>query len=78
MEENKLLSELNTIFQLFFKDESLSISFSTSANDIAEWDSLNHMALMSEVEKKFGIEFDFFELMEFQNIKDLMEAIQKK
>lgn len=62
----------------FFKNEKLQISPKTTAHDIEEWDSLNHMSLISEVEKQFNIQFDFFEVMDFENIGELVDNIQSK
>lgn len=64
--------------QRFFKDENLIISMDTTAKDIDAWDSLNHMNLISEVEKAFNLQFDFFEVMDFENIGELVQSIQNK
>ena len=50
----------------------------TTAKDIDAWDSLNHMNLISEVEKAFNLQFDFFEVMDFENIGELVQSIQNK
>lgn len=64
--------------QSFFKDDTLVVELSTTANDINAWDSLNHMSLISEVEKHFKIQFEFFEIMDFENIGELVESITNK
>lgn len=76
--EEIILQEVQNIFTQFFKKENLKISASTSAKDIEEWDSLNHMSLMGEVESHFNIQFEFFELMELENVGDLIKAIVSK
>lgn len=78
MKEDSILPELQKLFINFFKKTNLKIDGSTSAKDIAEWDSLNHMSLMGEVETHFKIEFEFFELMELENVGDLIQAIVSK
>lgn len=62
----------------FFKKEELFITTDTTATDIEEWDSLNHMGLIRAIESKFKIEFDFFEIMDFENIGELVKSIQQK
>lgn len=64
--------------QSFFKKDSLVISVSTSANDIEGWDSLNHMSFISAIENHFNIEFEFFEIMDLENIGELVESISQK
>jgi len=64
--------------RIFFRDDTLTISMATSANDIDDWDSLNHMTLISEIEKKFNVQFEFYEIMDFENIGELVNSIQTK
>lgn len=77
MDNNTILNQLQEIFRAFFNDPKLVLSETTSANDIEDWDSMNHMNLMSEVEKSFKIQFEFFELMDFENVADLIKALDK-
>ena len=62
----------------FFKNDSVVVSKETTANDIEEWDSLNHMNFISEVEKHFNIQFEFFEIMDLENVGELIESILQK
>lgn len=78
MTSQNFLPELEKIFRSFFKIDSIELTNESSAEDIPAWDSLNHMSLMGEIERAYNIEFDFFELMDFQNVGDLIEGIQSK
>ena len=78
MEQNNILSTLQIIFRKFFKNDTIGLTKESSANDIEAWDSLNHMSLMGKIERDFEIEFEFFELMDFQNVRDLIKAISLK
>lgn len=78
MEQNKILEELQLIFTKFFKTENIHLTSSSSAKDVDAWDSLNHMSLMGEVERSFNIQFEFFELMDFENIGDLIYGVSEK
>jgi len=78
MEQNNILSTLQIIFRKFFKNDTIGLTKESSANDIEAWDSLNHMSLMGKIERDFEIEFEFFELMDFQNVGDLIKAISLK
>ena len=59
MEENQIIERLEKIFSSVFGKESIVLTRTTSAGDIAEWNSLNHMILISEVETAFNLEFKF-------------------
>ena len=76
--DKQILDKLNIVIGDFFKKEKLSIKLSTTANDIEEWDSLNHMHLIRTIEEEFNIEFEFFEVMDFENIGELVKSIEQK
>ena len=75
---DQILAELNAIFQQVFRDSSLKILPTTTADDIRGWDSLTHMNLIAEVEKHFDLEFSFGEVMDFQNVGDMVDSIRQK
>ena len=78
MTQQEIISSIQELMRNFFKNDALTISMATSANDIDDWDSLNHMTLISEIEKKFNVQFEFFEIMNFENIGELVNSIQTK
>tara|TARA_B100000795_G_C22806499_1_gene445246 strand:+ start:1885 stop:2130 length:246 start_codon:yes stop_codon:yes gene_type:complete len=78
MEQDSILTNLQIIFRIFFKNDTIELTKDSSANDIDGWDSLNHMSLIGEIERDFNIEFEFFELMDFKNVGDLIKAISIK
>jgi len=78
MEENVLISKLETIFRDVFNKESLTITKEMSANDLTEWNSLNHMILVTEVENAFSIKFKLKDLNKMHNIGDMIEIINSK
>ena len=78
MEKNEILEKLQLVFREVFGKESLIISEDMSANDIDEWNSLNHMIIVSEVEKVFSIRFKLKDLNKMRNIGDMIEVIMSK
>lgn len=77
-QDKHILNRLNVVISDFFKKEKLTITLTTTANDIEEWDSLNHMNLIRTIEEEFNIEFEFFEVMGFENIGELVKSIEQK
>ena len=61
-----------------FDEDDLELTAATTANDIAEWDSLRHIRLIIAVEKEFDIKFLTSEVNEFKNVGELAERIQAK
>ena len=78
MEHEKLIKELNKIFIDIFEDDSILLNEHTTTSDIEAWDSLNHIQMITAVEKHYKIRFGLNELLNFKNVGDLCKAIQEK
>jgi acyl carrier protein len=78
MEKNEILKKVETIFRSVFDNNSLVLANETSALDIPEWNSLNHMILISEVECAFSIRFKLRDLNMMRNVGDMIEIIASK
>ena len=78
MTNTTLLTELNEIFRSIFENPAIEISPITSAKEIHNWDSMNHIILISEIEKHFNVEFELDDLIEMNNVGDILAALQSK
>ena len=78
MNIDEILRELNVIFIQVFQDKDLNISFSTTTEDIKEWDSISNIELILDIEKRFNIYFDLSELRNIDNVRELAEFILNK
>jgi acyl carrier protein len=78
MELNQVMNEVNDIFREVLENDDIQVQYETTANDIAEWDSLNHIHLVVEIERHFGIRFKADELVGYKNVGDMCEAIVRK
>ncbi|HXR82772.1 MAG TPA: acyl carrier protein [Hanamia sp.] len=78
MEQDVLLKDLNKIFIDVFEDESIKLNENTTTSDIESWDSLNHIQMITAVEKHYKIRFNLNELLNFRNVGDLCRSIQTK
>jgi len=72
------LDRLNEIFREVFDDDDISVSPTTTANDVEGWDSLSHVNLIITVEARFNIRFSQKELLTFRNVGDLLNCIEGK
>ncbi len=70
--------KLLKIFQETFNNLELEISEDTSAADISEWDSFNHLSLIMAIEDEFSISFTTEEIGQMGRVGDLVNLIQKK
>jgi acyl carrier protein len=73
-----IYQRLTPIFEDVFDEDDVTITAATTANDIAEWDSLRHIRLIIAVEKEFDIKFLTSEVNDFKNVGELVEKILAK
>ncbi|MBO6303215.1 MAG: acyl carrier protein [Ruminiclostridium sp.] len=75
---DKIYERLNTVFRDFFDDDDIEVDASTTADDIEDWDSLNHITLMSAVEEEFGLRFTMGEVSGMRNVGEMAEIISAR
>lgn len=73
---NDILERVNKVFRVVFDKEDLIITENTSADDIEEWDSLQHINIIAMLEKEFNIEFDIDQIVLLENVGDMVRIIQ--
>lgn len=78
MEKSEIYTNLNIIFRKVFNNQSLELKDELTANDVAGWDSLTHMLLITEIENEFSIKFKLKELNKMRNVGDMIEIILLK
>ena len=66
------------IFRTVFSDPQLSVNATTSASDIADWDSLAQIRLLMAMEQTFEIQFSLDEVQDLQNVGEIVELILAK
>jgi len=71
-------NRLNLVFREVFDDDEIHVTPEMTADDIDGWDSLSHVNLILAIESTFGIRFSQKELLKFNNVGDLMRAINSK
>lgn len=66
---------LNKVFQNVFDDEDITVNRKTTADDIEDWDSLEHIRLIAAVEREFGVKFTMKEVSSMKNVGEMMDII---
>ncbi len=77
MERNEVFEKMQEISRDVFEDENLVITESTSAADVAGWDSLTHLSFVNELEELFDVAFTLDEVSGSKNIGELLNALMK-
>jgi acyl carrier protein len=78
MTDADILQGLTGIFRQIFDDDTIVLTPETTAADIAEWDSFNHINIIVAVEEHFKIKFQTAETEELKNVGHLAEIIRQK
>ena len=77
MNRIQILKEINNIFIDIIEDKGVVISESTTAEDVDEWDSLTHIQVVIEIEKKFKKKFTSAEILSWKSVGDMINGIEK-
>ncbi|MFT5125713.1 MAG: acyl carrier protein [Kiritimatiellia bacterium] len=78
MENEALFSRVQDIFRDIFDNDELTIARETVADDVEDWDSLNHINLVTALEAEFKIRFALGELQGLKNVGDMLDLVQQK
>ena len=78
MEIDQILDEVNSIFRKVLNNSTINLTTTSTAEDVDEWDSLNNIRLITEVEKHFKVKFKLREIMKLKNVGELCTGVQKK
>ena len=74
METREIYARLNRIFQNVFDDSSIRVYPETTADDIEDWDSLEHITLISTVERVFHMG----EISSMKNVGEMAAIIKAR
>ena len=78
MDRNQILLDIQSILRDILEDEEINITEDTKAIDIQGWDSLAHINIVENVERKFNVKFSIGEIVNLKNISDMITLIQNK
>lgn len=78
IEKTAIMEQVNEIFRDVLDNDDLTITETTQASDVAEWDSLSHIQLVVAIEKNFKIRFTSMEIQGWNNVGDMLNSLQTK
>ena len=78
MNTNEIIPRLNEVFRDVFGDSSISVTTSTTADDIEDWDSIEHINLIGAVESEFGMHFKMREVSGMKNVGEMINIIAER
>ena len=78
MSREEVFEKLNEVFRDVFDDESITVTDATTANDIDDWDSLEHINLLAAIEQEFGMKFNMGQVVSMKNVGEMVDIIISK
>ena len=78
MTREEIFKGLDEVFQEVFDDETIHVTDSTTADDIEDWDSLEHINLVVAIENHFNVKFNMGEVTAFKNVGEMVDKIIEK
>jgi acyl carrier protein len=78
MSHEQIVESITPVFRDVFDDQTLLLSDELTAHDVKNWDSLNHITLIVELETLTGLSFSTDELVDLQNVGDFVRLLAAK
>lgn len=75
MTRTEVYQQLTEIFRDVFDNDELIIEECTTAQDILEWDSLNHITLVLKVQEKWNFKFKPQQIGQLKNVGQFVDLI---
>lgn len=78
MTQDEIYHQLTAIFRSVLGEDGIKLTAATTADDIEAWDSMNHIFLLVEIERRFHVKFQAAEMEELKNVGELVSLLQAK
>ena len=78
MTREEVFERLNAVFREVFDDDEIVVHEDTDSDDIEDWDSLEHINLVSAVEQEFDIKFSMAQVIGMKNVGEMVDIILGK
>ncbi len=75
MTREQAYERLNKVFREVFDDDSIVVADETTADDIEDWDSFEHINLIVAVEEEFGFKIPMGKTVTMKNVGEMVDLI---
>jgi len=76
--DSKLVDDVNQVLFETFPSIKEKISNDLTADDVEEWDSMNHLNLVMRLNTKFDVSLDFEEVFMMETVGNIYSVMAKK
>lgn len=75
MTRETVYERLNKVFREVFDDEDIVLNDETTADDIEDWDSFEHINLVVAVESEFSFKIPMGKVITMKNVGEMVDII---
>ncbi len=78
MTKDEILMQIRSVFYEVLNRNNIVLTETTAVCDIDGWDSLTNIIVITQIEQRMGIRFNFREMLRVKNLGDLCNAVLTK
>lgn len=75
MTREEAYERLNKVFREVFDDDTIVVTDSTTADDIEDWDSFEHINLVVAVEEEFSFKIPMGKAVTMKDVGEMVDLI---
>lgn len=75
MTREEVYERLNRVFREVFDDDTIVVTDTTTADDIDDWDSFEHINLIVAVEEEFSFKIPMGKTVTMKNVGEMVDLI---
>ncbi|MCH5339957.1 MAG: acyl carrier protein [Acetatifactor sp.] len=75
MTREEAYERLNKVFREVFDDDTIVVTDTTTADDIDDWDSFEHINLVVAVEEEFSFKIPMGKTVTMKNVGEMVDII---
>lgn len=75
MSREEVFERLQPVFRDVFDDDTITVSETTTAADIEDWDSLEHINLVNAIEQEFHMKFSMGQVVTMKNVGEMVDIL---
>ncbi len=77
MRREEILAVMTQIVRREVDDEAVELTETSTSDDVLGWDSIAHIGIIVGVEEKCGITFEPAQITSFNNVGEIVDAIER-
>ena len=78
MTREEAYERLNRVFREVFDDDTIVVTDTTTADDIDDWDSFEHINLIVAVEEEFSFKIPMGKVVTMKNVGEMVDLILER